>query len=207
MLSLETALERILAQIHPLPVETLPLTQADGRVLRAAAVAQTDLPAFDNSAMDGYAVRSADVAGVSREQPKWLRVTGQIAAGEAPAGKVGIGTAIRIFTGSAMPEGADAVVMQEDTFTAPARPDEVAVTDGVKPWENVRFRGEDVKCGRAVVAIGTRLGAPQLAVMGASGVAMVSVSRVPVVGLLATGSELVEPDKLSNRGRSTRATA
>jgi len=193
MLSLETAVERILAQISPLPVETLPLTQADGRVLRSAAIAQTDLPAFDNSAMDGYAVRSADVLGVSRENPKWLRVTGLIAAGEAPAGKVETGTAIRIFTGSAMPEGADAVVMQEDTFTDQARPDEVAVIDGVKPWENVRFRGEDVKCGRAVVATGARLSAPQLAVMGASGVAEVAVSRVPKVGLLATGNELVEP--------------
>jgi molybdopterin molybdotransferase len=201
MLTLESAVERILARIMPGPVETLPLYASAQRVLRTDAVARTDLPAFDNSAMDGYAVRSTDVTGAGADTPKWLRVTGQIAAGEAPQGKVEAGTAIRIFTGSAMPEGADAVVMQEDTFTQPERPDDIAVIDGVKPWENVRFRGEDVKCGRIVVPAGRRLQAAHLAVMGASGVAMVDVSRPPIVGLLATGNELVEPGQPLRAGQ------
>lgn len=193
MLSLESALKRILAQIKALPLETIPLSAATGRYLAQPAAAVTDLPAFDNSAMDGYAVLSADTAGASRENPKWLRIIGQIPAGEAPQGQVSTGTAIRIFTGSAMPAGADAVVMQEDTFTDPARPGEVAIVDGVKPWENVRFQGEDVKRGQAIVPVGSRLGAPQLAVLSASGIAQVTVSRQPVVGLLATGNELIEP--------------
>ncbi|MGV3754538.1 MAG: gephyrin-like molybdotransferase Glp [Verrucomicrobiota bacterium] len=192
MLTLESALERILARLPVLPAEAIPLSQADGCVLRAEAIARTDLPAFDNSAMDGYAVRAGDTAGAAKDQPRWLKLTGQIAAGEAPNCAVEPGTAVRIFTGSMMPPGADAVVMQEDTLTLPERPGEIAIIDGVKPWENVRFRGEDVKQGRAVVPVGTRLSAPQLAVMAASGIAQVQVSRAPVVGLLATGSELVE---------------
>lgn len=192
MLTLEHALERILTGIPVLPAEVVPLSHADGRVLRAEAMARTDLPAFDNSAMDGYAVRAADTDGAGKGQPKWLQLVGQIAAGEAPNCAVAAGTAVRIFTGSMMPSGADAVVMQEDTLTLPARPGEIAIIDGVKPWENVRFRGEDVKQGSAVVLVGTRLSAPQLAVMAASGIARVDVSQPPIVGLLATGSELVE---------------
>ncbi|MCD6051890.1 MAG: molybdopterin molybdenumtransferase MoeA [Verrucomicrobia bacterium] len=192
MLTLESALERILARIQPLPPETVPLLQADGRVLRSEAIARTDLPAFDNSAMDGYAVMAGDTTGASAESPKWLKLVGQIAAGEAAACSVSKATAVRIFTGSMMPDGADAVVMQEDTLTSPEHPGEIGITDGVKPWENVRFLGEDVKRGSPVVAVGTRLWAPQLAVLAASGIDKIGVSRQPVVGLLATGSELVE---------------
>lgn len=192
MLTLEAALERILARIHPLPVESVPLTEADGRILRAEAPSRTDLPAFDNSAMDGYAVRAADTTGAAADALKWLKLTGQIAAGEAATCSVEQGTAVRIFTGSMMPAGADAVVMQEDTLTLAERPGEVAIKDGVKPWENVRFKGEDVKLSKSVVPVGSRLSAPQLAVLAACGIDRVETSRAPVVGLLATGSELVE---------------
>lgn len=192
MLTLENALERILARMPVLPAEGVALSHADGRVLRAEAIARTDLPAFDNSAMDGYAVQAADTAGAAKDQPRWVKLTGQIAAGEAPGFSVTPGTAVRIFTGSMMPRGADAVVMQEDTLILAERPGEVAIVDGVKPWENVRFRGEDVKQGSAVVPVGTCLSAPQLAVMAASGIGQVEASRQPIVGLLATGSELVE---------------
>lgn len=192
MLTLESALERILGRIASLPAETVSLSQADGRVLRAEALSLTDLPAFDNSAMDGYAVRAAETAGAAPDSLKWLKLTGQIAAGEAPNCSVESGTAVRIFTGSMMPAGADAVVMQEDTLTSPERPGEVAIKDGVKPWENVRFKGEDVKCGKSVVPVGTRLTAAQIAVLAACGIGQVEATRQPVIGLLATGSELVE---------------
>jgi len=192
MLTLESALERILDRVAPLPTEPVSLQQADGRVLRAEAISLTDLPAFDNSAMDGYAVRAAETTGAASDSLKWLKLVGQIAAGEAPNCSVAAGTAVRIFTGSMMPAGADAVVMQEDTLTLADRPDEIAIKDGVKPWENVRFKGEDVKLGKSVVPIGTRLSAAQIAVLAACGMAQVETSRQPVVGLLATGSELVE---------------
>ncbi|HEY1171520.1 MAG TPA: gephyrin-like molybdotransferase Glp [Verrucomicrobiae bacterium] len=192
MLPLESAIERILACIQPLPVEPVALSRASGRVLRTAAISVTDLPAFDNSAMDGYAVKAAETEGASPENLKWLKLVGQIAAGEPANCSTVSGTAVRIFTGSMMPEGADSVVMQEDTLSLPGRPGEVAVKEGVKPWENVRFRGEDVKQGRAVVSAGTRLSAQHIAVIAASGIAQLQVTRQPVVGLLATGSELVE---------------
>lgn len=201
MLPLETALERILARISPLAVETLSLTHARGRVLRTAATALINVPAFDNSAMDGYAVRAADVAAASAENPVWLNVIGQIAAGEAPTGSVEPGTAIRIFTGSPLPQGADAVVMQEDTFTDDNKPQTVAIRDAVKPWENVRFQGEDVRAGNTVVNAGTRLGAAQIAVMAACGIDHAEVSHQPIVGLLATGSELVEPGQTLKPGQ------
>jgi molybdopterin molybdotransferase len=192
MLTLESALERILGRIVSLPAETVSLSHADGRVLRAESLSLTDLPAFDNSAMDGYAVRAAETGGAAPDSLKWLKLTGQIAAGEAPDCSVESGTAVRIFTGSMMPAGADAVVMQEDTLTLAERPGEVAVKDGVKPWENVRFKGEDVKRGKSVVPVGTRLTAAQIAVMAACGIGQVEATHQPVVGLLATGSELVE---------------
>jgi molybdopterin molybdotransferase len=192
MLTLESALERILDRVGPLPTEPVSLQQADGRVLRDEAISLTDLPAFDNSAMDGYAVRAAETTGATSDSLKWLKLTGQIAAGEAANCSVEAGTAVRIFTGSMMPAGADAVVMQEDTLTLADRSGEIAIKDGVKPWENVRFKGEDVKLGKSVVPAGTRLTAAQIAVLAACGIAQVEATRPPVVGLLATGSELIE---------------
>src|SRR5262245_53514923 len=115
MLELENALERILSTIQPLEHETVALPEAADRVLAEPILSPVDLPPFDNSAMDGYAVRAADVAAASAEQPASLQVRGKVAAGGVPAHPVTAGTCVRLFTGSPLPEGADAVVMQEDT--------------------------------------------------------------------------------------------
>ena len=192
MLALETAQERILATIQPLGGETIPLDQALGRFAAARIVAPRDLPGFDNSAMDGYAVRSADVAPAQPDRPVTLRLLGRVAAGEMFTGELAGGTCIRLFTGSAVPRGADAVVMQEDTRVDPTRPETVQMLEPVKPWENIRFHGEDFKQSAVVVNAGERFGVGRVALLAALGLQEVCAGRLPVVGLLATGSELRE---------------
>lgn len=193
MLELEDALARILAAM-PAPVaETVVLAEAGGRVLAEAIHSPVALPPFDNSSMDGYAVRAADVHSASSDRPVRLRLAGRAAAGQTFPGAIEPGTCIRVFTGSTLPRGADAVVMQEDTRVEPGPQSEVAFLDSVKPWENVRLEGEDVKAGTILAAQGDVLNAGRLSLLGACGVARVAVGRVPAVGLLATGSELREP--------------
>jgi molybdopterin molybdotransferase len=193
MLEYEEALARILAAMPPLRVERVPLASAHGRVLAERIVAPIDLPPFDNSAVDGYAVRSKDTAAASTESPRRLRLTGRVAAGESCFAEVADGSCVRIFTGSPLPPGADAVEMQEDAHTDPADPGQVRFTDGVKPWENVRFRGEDIKRGAVAGEPGEDLGAGRLSLLAALGFREVTVAVQPVTGILATGSELSEP--------------
>ncbi len=192
MLTYEEALARILAALPPVRSEQVPLAEAAGRFLAEAVVSTLDLPPFDNSAMDGYAVRAADVISASAEQPVALRLIGQVGAGQVFKGGVGVQTCVRLFTGTPLPAGADAVVMQEDTR---AEGDTVLVLDRARPWENVRLRGEDVKAGAVLVTPGTRLGAGHLGLLAAVGTARVRVARRPRVAIVATGSELRPPGK------------
>jgi molybdopterin molybdotransferase len=192
MLTLEEACSRILAAIPVSRGETLPLSKADGRVLVANAVSCVDLPPFDNSSMDGYAVRAEDVAKARGDAPACLRLAGKVAAGETLSGEVAAGTCVRLFTGSPLPRGANAVVMQEDTRVEAGRPGEVLVLEAAKPWENVRLQGEDLKHGTALACGGDILNAGRLSVLAACGFENVSVGGRPRVGLLATGSELRE---------------
>jgi molybdopterin molybdotransferase len=146
---LDDALATLLAQVQPLAdVETLPTTAARGRVLAADLVSPVDVPPADNSAMDGYALRAADV---ERELP----VTQRIPAGSVPQ-PLATGEAARIFTGAQVPPGADTVVMQEHTELVEGR---VRVTQPVRVGQHVRLRGEDVKTGSVVLPAGTRLDA------------------------------------------------
>lgn len=193
MLELEEALSRVLGLIRPAPPESLPLSQALGRFAAEPMHAPIDLPSFDNSAMDGYAVRAPDVASARAETPVKLRLTGRVAAGELFSGAVESGCCVRLFTGSALPGGADAVVMQEDTRPVPNEPEHVFVLDSAKPWENVRLRGEDIRAGALLVQTGERLTPARLELLAACGLGQVRVGRAPRVALLATGSELSEP--------------
>lgn len=192
MIELEEALERILAAM-PLPErERIPLSQAHERVLVERVLAAIDLPAFDNSAMDGYAVRAAEVTAAKLASPVRLRLCGKVAAGETFNSKLVAGGCVRIFTGSPLPVGADAVVIQEDTRVESTNPDEVLVCDAVKPWENVRRRGTDVKHGAVLAEAGEVLTAGEISLLAASGVSEIDAGKSPRVGLLATGSELRE---------------
>jgi molybdopterin molybdotransferase len=183
---IDDALALVLARVRPLPLEDVPIAAAAGRVLGSDALAAVDLPPFDSSAMDGYAVRAADTPGL-------LSVVGHSAAGRPELRTVGRGEAVVISTGAVVPAGADAVVPVEETTG------DVSV-ESVSPGENVRPRAGDVGKGEVVVQVGRQLGPPQVAALAAAGIASVSCSRRPRVAVLATGSELRAPGELLGPG-------
>jgi molybdopterin molybdotransferase len=203
MISVDEAYERILSVFRPLEAETVSLWNARGRVLAEDVYADVDTPPFENSAMDGYAVRPEDVQGASRGTPIRLRVIGTLAAGQPPGQAVEPGTAIRIMTGAPMPPGADAVVRFEETSEGdknsrmtPAHPaDEVRVYMAVEARDNVRAAGEDIHAGELVLAAGTELRPAEIGVLASVGRKDCLVHRRPRVAVLATGDELVEPDE------------
>ena len=186
MLSVEQARAQILAALAPLGTETVGLEAALGRILAEDLAARVTQPPADLSAMDGYAVRAADVAQV----PAVLTVIGEAPAGGSYSGKVGPGQAVRIFTGGPVPAGADAVVIQEDTDRAG---DHVAVKAAPKPRENVRDAGLDFQKGAVVLAKGRRLAARDVALAAAANHPTLAVGRRPRIAILATGDELVNP--------------
>ncbi|HYG22184.1 MAG TPA: gephyrin-like molybdotransferase Glp [Verrucomicrobiae bacterium] len=190
MLELEDAIQRILSRLPASASERIPLPQADGRYLAQGITAPLNLPGFNNSSMDGYAVRASDIAQAAKGSPVHLRVVGRVAAGQHTDLAIQSGEAMRVFTGSMVPAGADAVVMQEDSELDPATPDLVSVCDSAKPWENVRFQGEDVERGAEIARKGEQLNAGRIALLAALGVSEVEAGRRPRVAVLATGSEL-----------------
>ena len=193
MLSVHEARAMILAATRPLPARAVPLGAALDGVAAADVVSPRNLPAWDNSAMDGYAVRSADVAGATENSPIHLRVAGEVAAGKAATTPVGPQTCVRIFTGAPLPTGADAVVMQEDT--RPHHDGYIAVLDAVVAGENIRRAGDDVRAGDVVVRAGTLFGPAQVGLAAAVGQAELLVYPRPRVGVLVTGAEVVEPGR------------
>jgi molybdopterin molybdotransferase len=180
MLSVADARGRILDRVRPPIAEEVPLGQALGRFLAGAVVAGRALPPFDNSAMDGFAIRAADLPGE-------LPVTGAIAAGAAPDAVLAPGSALRIMTGAPLPAGADAVVMRED---ADDRGERVYFAEPAVPGQHVRRAGEDIAPGAHVLAAGHRLGPGELAVLASLGHAAVRVGRRPRLTILSTGDEL-----------------
>jgi molybdopterin molybdotransferase len=184
MKDFDEALELILTGIEPLAAETVPLPRAEGRVIAAEAHAAIDLPPFDRTAMDGFAVRAEDVAPGAE-----LRVIGDLAAGGGTL-TVAPGTAARISTGAEIPEGADSVLKVEDTSVADGV---VTSTASVRPGLHIRRRGEDVHAGDVLARPGDVLTVPRLSALASAGVATVSVPRTPRVSLIVTGSELLPP--------------
>src|ERR1700745_1848913 len=180
------ALSRVLADAEPLAAEPTPPTGADGRVLAADVAALRTQPPADASAMDGYAVRSADVARV----PVKLKLVGEVAAGHPFQGTVGAGEAARIFTGGVLPPGTDTIVIQENTSR---EGDAVIVTTPSGKGKHVRVEGLDFKRGAVLLAKGHRLTDRDLALAAAMNQPTVLVHRCPKVALLATGDELVMP--------------
>lgn len=180
MLSVAEALDRILARVRPLEAEEVPLGHARGRFLAAAITAPRALPPFDNSAMDGFAVRAADLPGE-------LPVAGAVAAGAAPDAALQAGSALRIMTGAPIPRGADAVVIREE---AEDLGDRVRIAGAAEPGQHVRRAGEDIARGAQVLAAGSRIGPGEVAVLASLGHARIPVGRRPRLAILATGDEL-----------------
>ena len=192
MLTVPEASANILEHITPLAVERVPLLDSLGRVLAEPIRAPMTLPAWDNSAMDGYAVRGDDIDSASAEQPVTLRVLETVAAGRFATKRVEPGEAIRIMTGAPLPEGADTVVRVEDTDGGTA---EVIVRDARDARRNVRPRGEDFNEGDALLEPGAPLGAAQLGILASIGRASVDVFRRPRVAIMGSGDELVDIDQ------------
>jgi molybdopterin molybdotransferase len=181
-LAIGDALDLVLSRVRPLAGESVPIGAAAGRVLAEPAAALVDLPPFDSSAMDGYAVRADDTPGQ-------LRVVGHSAAGTPFGGALSAGEAVGISTGAEVPRGADAVVPVELV----REQGELIETDAVAVGAHIRGRGGDVSAGELVAAAGVRLGAPEVGALAAAGLAEVVCVRRPTVAVLATGSELRAP--------------
>jgi molybdopterin molybdotransferase len=197
LLTLEEAQALVLEHSRPLEAESVPLERASGRVLAEPARAVVDLPPFPSSAMDGYAVRAADVPGT-------LAVVGEVAAGLPSERTLGAGEAIAISTGGVVPAGADAVVPIEYVVR---RDNVVKIDDTAASGAHVRPRGGDVAAGDVVVDAGVRLGAAQIGGLAAAGVAELRCARVPRVAVLSTGTELARPGESLRDGQVYEANA
>ncbi len=190
MISVEDARARILAAFTALPAETVPLPDALGRVLAEPAVARLTQPPFAAAAMDGWAVRAADIAGASADAPVTLRRIGESAAGHAFAGMVGAGESVRIFTGAPLPAGADAVVMQEDCEDDG---DRVRIGRAVPAGRFVRPAGLDFAAGDELLPKGRLLTARDVALAACANLPWLRVHRRPRIAVLATGDEIALP--------------
>jgi molybdopterin molybdotransferase len=196
--SVEEHLERILTALDAMPATRLPLDEVAGLVLAEAVNAAADVPGFDNSSMDGYAVRRDDLRGASADAPIVLPVIADIAAGSTHSTVVAPGTVARIMTGAPLPDGADAIVPIEATDRGT---DRVAISEAPAPAAYIRRAGSDVNAGDEVLAVGTLLTARQLAAAAAAGCGEVTVHRAPRIGIISTGSELVPAGAPLKRGQ------
>lgn len=190
MISIDDALAAYARHVQAGPAHSLGLSQALGRVLAAAPVASTDLPMFTQSAVDGYALRSADVASASEAQPVALRIVGEVAAGSGSLPTVGPGEAVRIFTGGTLPPGADTVARQEIVLRAG---DQLTLVNALPVHEDTRLQGEELRSGDVLAQPGRRLSPGGIAALAMAGIGTVSVYRAPRIALLVTGDEVVPP--------------
>lgn len=204
MISVDEARNRILDYVAVLPAEEAELMDGLGRVLAEDVRAEESMPPFDNSAMDGYAVRAADVGGASEQAPVSLKVLEDVAAGYTATREVGPDQAIRIMTGAPMPAGADSVVMVERTRRADGG---VEVLAPVGDGQNVRRTGEDVAAGDLVLRQGKVLRAGDIGLLASIGRPSVQVVRRPRVAVLSTGDELVEVDEALAPGKIRNSNA
>lgn len=195
------ALERLLANLPaPAPVEEVVDTlKALGRVTAQTVLSPEPLPAFPRSTVDGYALKAADTFGASDSLPIYLEVTGEAPMGAAPAFALHKRQAALVYTGGMLPEGADAVVMMEQTQTS--RPGELEVLRAVAPAENVLLAGEDAQVGAVVILGGTRLRPPEIGGLMALGLTRVRVTRPPRVGILSSGDEVISPQETPRPGQ------
>jgi molybdopterin molybdotransferase len=206
LLSVDEARERILSNFQPVKTETVPLADSSNRVLAQEISAADDLPLFNNSSMDGFAIRAADVTDAASDSPRSLRVVADIPAGISPTIFLAPGEAARIMTGAQMPEGADSVVPVEDTNfddrnAGTSAPNEVQIFKSVKPGDNVRPRGTDIRAGNIVLHVGRQLKPQDLGLLAMLGVSRVTVYRRPRIALLSSGDELIDIDAPLEKGK------
>jgi molybdopterin molybdotransferase len=200
MISVEEALSRILSQITSLPATKVPISDAQGLILAEDIIAQEDMPPFDNSAMDGFALLSQD--SISRtNQPPRLQVTGGVAAGYVTEEKVEAGTAMRIMTGAPVPPGADTIIQVELTRNDGPESTWVEILQQVQPGNNIRPAGEDMRQGEKILAQGIELGPWEIGILAMLGWSKVAVIRRARVAILGTGDEIVDIDQPLQPGK------
>ena len=198
LITVAEARAAVLAEVAgPLPAEEVPLADSLGRVLAQGAAATEDVPGWDNSAMDGYAVRAADLEGASAEDPVRLRLAGESRAGTPADRPLAEGEAFGISTGGVMPDGADAVVRVEDTERAG---EEVVVWVGPDRGADIRRAGEDIRAGDGVLEPGTVLGAAELGALASLGIGAPRCARRPTLAVVCTGDELLAPEEAMRPG-------
>jgi molybdopterin molybdotransferase len=200
MISVEEALERILAEIAPLSATRVPLPESLGRVLTEDVISQEDIPPFANSAMDGFALLSQDSRPRDGQSPR-LRVTGGIAAGYVAEHAVEPGTAMRIMTGAPVPPGADSVIQVELTRSDGPESEWVEILQEVAPGNNIRPAGEDMHRGQTVLVRGTEIGPWEIGVLATLGWTHVPVIRRPRVAILGTGDEVIDVHEALQPGK------
>jgi molybdopterin molybdotransferase len=198
LLSVDDALAAILARVPVLAPERVLLDDALGRVLAEDVLADIDVPPFNNSAMDGYAVIAADTAGANRERPAVLRVVADLPAGQVPDTAVRPGEAVRIMTGAPMPPGADAIIRVEDTERGEGT---VRIHVARQAGRDVRYAGEDVRAGDLILPRGTFVRPAEVGMLAMLGRRHVQVVRRPRVAVLTTGDELVDVDEPVTPGK------
>lgn len=208
MLTVEEALQKILNEVNALDTESAPIIETLGQVLAEDIVSNINVPPWDNSAMDGYAVRAADIKGAGEQSPKTLKVIGTVIAGGVSTTEVLPGTAIRIMTGAPIPRGADSVVQFENTDDAKNKdassnqtPTQVNVFAATTPGQNIRQAGEDIKKDNVILKKGTIIRPAEIGMAASIGRSHLKVIRRPVVAVLSTGDELVALDKPLSEGK------
>lgn len=204
MTTADEALNIILSSVALLPEERVPLLQAHHRVLAQAVVADSDIPFFDNSSMDGFALSSGDTQSATDAAPVTLQVVGEVAAGSTFSQTISKHSVVRITTGAPIPLGADAVLELE---AVAAKNGSVQIGKPVAAGKNIRKKGEDMKAGATVLGRGTFIRASQLGVLASLGVTRVPVYRKPSVAILTTGNELVEIDQKPQLGQIRNSNA
>ena len=205
MLSVETALSKVLELVDPLEPELSSIQNTLGQVLFEDITSDISLPPFDNSAMDGYAVQSSDTSTASKISPVLLKVVGEVPAGEMPKHSVSPGTAIRIMTGAPVPKGANAIVPFEETdendrVNKMEEISEINITTPSTPNTHIRPAGQDLLRGTTVLRKGTHLRPPDISIIASIGIDKVRVIRRPIVSILSTGNELIEPGLPPGKG-------
>ena len=200
MIEMDDAIRIVLENTRPIDTTRVGLGDVLGRVLAEDVHSDIDMPPFDKALMDGYALRGADIASASQKEPAILDVIEEIPAGNVPQKRVESGQAARIMTGAPVPEGADTVVMVEDT-KADADPEKVRVLSATETGRNIARLGEDVRDDQVVLRANTPMRPPEVGILAAVGHVDIEVYRQPVVGVVATGSEVVEPQHKPKPGQ------
>ncbi len=204
MISVDEALKIVLDSVNSLESETVETKDSYGRVLAEDVYSDCDIPAFDYSAMDGYALRYSDTKGASPASPRSLKIIGELKAGGEFSGIIREGEAVKIMTGAPIPDGADAVIMIEDTQR---EGDMVAILKEVEDGENIRMVGEDVRKGSLIIKKGTRIRGAHAGMLAALGRVGVKVAKRPRVAILATGDEVINIGDEMRPGKVRNANA